>query len=263
MKSIGSAVRYEFTKLFSRRVWWIVVWLVLIIQPVLALVSIGEVLQYGLDATPEQYPELASAFPSVEYLGIDIMGFGQFAIIILGAILGASEYRDHELRTTQLCINKRSVVFSAKLLTVITSSFFLSFVAAYLTVAISHIGLGDLGLNPITLSAITWQYIGYAILNWVLLTVLSFGFGMLCRNAIIPLIFFIPQLYGLGIILATKWKWGEYLPVAAGNQLIAIPPTNIITHDPLKGGLTLAFWASAVLLITYCLFVRSDVGGTY
>ncbi|MGL6199530.1 MAG: ABC transporter permease [Lachnospiraceae bacterium] len=262
MKNIGIAARYEFSKMLSRRAWWIVVLLVLIIQPVLALVNIGEILHYGLDATPEQYPELATAIPSVEYLGIDMMGFGQFAIIILGAILGASEYRDHELRTTQLCISKRSVVFFAKLLTVMASSFFLSLAAAYLTVAITHIGLGSLGLNPITLSVITWQYIGYATINWVLLIVLSFGFGMLCRNAIIPLIFFLPQLYGLGIILATKWEWGKYLPVAASNLLIATP-NDIFTHDPLRGSLALVLWTFAVLLIAYCLFIRSDVGGTY
>lgn len=262
MKSFGRAIRYEFSKLFSRRVWWIVVGLVLIIQPLLALIDIGTVVQYGLDATPEQYPELALAFPPLQYLGIDMMLFGQMAVVVLGAILGASEYRNHELRTTSLCVNKRSIAFSAKLFTVITSSLVLSFVAAYLTVAITHVGLGDLGLNPITLSTITWQYIGYATLNWVLLTVLSFGLGMLCRNAIIPLIFLIPQVYNLGNFLAVKWEWGKYLPVAAGNLLIATP-TDTLTHDPLRGGLTLTLWAAAALFIACYFFVRSDVGGTY
>ena len=262
MKSFGRAVRYEFFKLFSRRVWWIITGLVLIIQPLLALIDIGTVVQYGLDATPEQYPELALAFPPVEYLGIDMMLFGQMAVVVLGAILGASEYKNHELRTTQLCISKRSVIFSAKLFTIIASSFVLSFVAAYLTIVITHVGLGDLGLNPITLSTITWQYIGYATLNWVLLTVLSFGLGMLCRNAIIPLIFLIPQVYNLGNSLAVKWEWGKYLPVAASNLLIATP-TDTLAHDPLRGGLTLALWVVVALLIAYYLFVRSDVGGTY
>lgn len=262
MKSFYSAVRYEFSKLFSRHVWWIVAGLVLIIQPLLALIDIGTVVQYGLDATPEQYPDLALAFPPVEYLGIDMMLFGQMAVVVLGAILGASEYKNHELRTTWLCISKRSVIFSAKLFTVIAGSFVLSFVAAYLTIVITHVGLGDLGLNPITLSAVTWQYIGYATLTWVLLTVLSFGLGMLCRNAILPLIFLIPQVYNLGNFLAVKWEWGKYLPVAASNLLIATP-TDILTHDPLRGGLTLALWAVATLLLAFYFFVRSDVGGTY
>lgn len=262
MKSFCRAVRYEFFKLFSSRVWWIVAGLVLIIQPLLALIDISTVVQYGLDATPEQYPELALEFPPVEYMGIDIMLFGQMAVVILGAILGASEYKNHELRTTILCINKRSVIFSAKLFTVTASSFVLSFVAAYLTIAATHIGLGNLGLNPIILSTVTWQYIGYAVLNWVLLTVLSLGLGMLFRNAIIPLIFLIPQVYNLGNFLANKWEWGKYLPVAASNLLIAVPTDNF-AHNPLMGGVILSLWAAAVLLIAYCRFARSDLGGTY
>lgn len=262
MKGFCSALSYEFSKLFSMRVWWIVAGLVLIIQPLLALIDVSNVVQYGLDATPEQYPELALKFPPVEYLGIDIMLFGQMAVVILGAILGASEYKNHELRTTMLCINKRSVIFSAKLFTVMASSFVLSFVAAYLTIAITHIGLGNLGLNPIILSKVTWKYIGYATLNWGLLTVLSFGLGMLCRNAIIPLIFLIPQVYNLGNFLANKWEWGKYLPVAASNLLIATP-TDTFAHNPLRGGLILSLWAAAALLIAYCFFVRSDLGRNY
>lgn len=86
MKSFCRAVRYEFSKLFSSRVWWIVAVLVLIIQPLLALIDIGTVVKYGLDATPEQFPELALAFPPVEYLGIDMMLLGQMAVVVLGAI---------------------------------------------------------------------------------------------------------------------------------------------------------------------------------
>jgi len=86
MNSFCRAVRYEFSKLFSRRVWWIITGLVLIIQSLLALIDIGTVVQYGLDATPQQYPELALAFPPVEYLGIDMMLFGQMAVVVMGAI---------------------------------------------------------------------------------------------------------------------------------------------------------------------------------
>jgi hypothetical protein len=99
-------------------------------------------------------------------------------------------------------------------------------------------------------------------LDWVLLTALSFGIGMLCRNAIVPLLFMVPQVVGLGGVLAQKWEWGVYLPAPAGNLLFAIP-TDELTHDPVKGGLILSIWTVVLLLLAAYFFVRRDVGGRY
>jgi hypothetical protein len=145
---------------------------------------------------------------------------------------------------------------------VLLGSFVVSFVSIYITIALTHIGLGSQGLHPLILSPIAWDFIAYGTLNWVLLSVLSFGLGILNRNATAPLLLMVLQVVGFGSFFAQKWKWAGYLPVAADSLLLA-SLTEPVPHDPIKGGLILAAWASATRLIAAYLFVRRDVGGSH
>ena len=256
------AIRFEFAKIFSSREWWIIFGIVAVIQPLLALVEAMSLAQIGIHATPETYPGLAQALPPLDYFGFDVTPLGQAAIVVLGGIAGSSIFRSHELRNNLLCLNKRTTTFFVKLLTVLMGSIVVSFISIFITIAVTHIGLGNQGLNPLTLSPIAWQFIGYVASDWVLLSLLSFGLGMLSRNAIVPLLLMVPQVVGLGGFLAQKWQWSVYLPVAAGNLLFATP-TDELTHDPVKGGLILAIWTVAMLLVSAYFFVRRDVGGRY
>jgi ABC-type transport system involved in multi-copper enzyme maturation permease subunit len=256
------AVRFEFAKIMTSRTWWIVFGIVAVIQPLLALVEAISLAQSGIHATPETHPMLAEALPPLDYFGFDVIPLGQAAVVVLGGIAGASVFRSHELRTNLLCLNRRRKTFLAKLLAVFAGSTVVSFISVFATIAITHLGLGSQGLHFLVLSPVTWQFIGYATLDWVLLTILSFGFGMISRNAIVPLLVMVPQVVGLGGLLAQKWEWSSCLPVAAGNLLFATP-TNAIAHDPVKGGLILAAWTAVVLLVAAFLFVRRDVGGSH
>ncbi|MNT10584.1 ABC-2 family transporter protein [compost metagenome] len=228
----------------------------------MALLAAKSYLEIGLDATPETHPELAQALPPLDYFGFEIVPFGLYTAVVFGGIIGASEYKHHQLRTTLLCKSSRIKVFSAKVFALFICSAFLSFLAIYATVSIEHFGFGELGLHPFYLSTIAWQFIGYSVLDWTLLTILSFGIGMLFKNAIVPLVLLITQIHSLGNYLAQRWEWGEYLPVAAGNLLIA-RPTDSIEHDPLKGGIVLLIWVILALIISCYAYIRSDVGGKY
>lgn len=262
MKNFSRAIRFELIKICSSRVWWIICALVVVIQPLLSLIVAKSYLQIGLDATPETHPELAQALPPLDYFGFDMVTFGLLAMVVFGGIIGASEYKHHQLRTTLLCQSNRIKVFCAKVLALFICSASISFLSIYATISITHFGFGELGLHPFYLSTIAWQFIGFSMLDWILLTLLSFGIGMLFRNTIVPLVFLIPQIYNLGSYLAQRWEWGEYLPVAAGNLLFATP-TDPIEHDPLKGGIVLLIWMMLILITSYYAFIRSDVGGKY
>ena len=253
---------YEFSKLINSRGWWIVFGLVIVLQPLLGLLEADQLLSIGLDATPATHPDLLEAMPPLDYFGFDAALFGVLPIVIWGGISGANEYKNHNLRTTMLYSNKRKELFNAKLLTILISTISISFISICITVAITHVRLGSLGLNPFILSQTTWKFIGYTTLNWILLTVLSFLIGLLFRNMIVPLIFLVPQIYNLGSYLAEKWPWGEYLPVAAGNFIVATPVKSY-PHDPAKGTLILLLWIFFSMLIAFYSFTRSDVGGKY
>lgn len=262
MKTFSRTIRFELIKICSSRVWWVICALVVVIQPLLALITAKSFALMGLDATPETHPELAEALPPLDYFGFDVVLFGLLPMVVFGGIIGASEYKHHVLRTTLLCQSSRIQVFCAKVLALLICSTVISSLTIFATISITHFGLGELGLHPFYLSTIAWRFIGLSVLDWILLTMLSFGIGMLFRNAIVPLVFLVPQVYNLGNYLAQKWEWGEYLPVAAGNLLIAIP-TAPFEHDPLKGGSILLIWVILTLIISYYAFIRNDVGGEY
>lgn len=262
MKTFSRTIRFELIKICSSRVWWVICALVVVIQPVLALISAKSFAEMGLDATPETHPKLAEALPPLDYLGFDAVLFGLLPMVVFGGILGASEYKHHILRTTLLCQSSRIKVFCAKVLALLISSTFISTFTIFFTISITHFGLGKLGLHPFYLSTIAWRFIGFSVLYWILLTILSFGIGMLFRNAIVPLVFLVPQVYNLGNYLAQKWEWGGYLPVAVGNLLVAIP-TDPFEHNPLKGGIVLLIWVILTLITSYYTFIRNDVGGKY
>lgn len=262
MNYFVKAIRFESTKAFSCRALWIVFGIVIAIQPFLAFVSAMQLSAIGITATPETHPQLAVALPPVDYFGFDLIPLGQVAIVVLGCMMGASEFRNRELRTTLICLNKRANTFVAKLTVMLIYSSIVSMLSIFTTIAVTHIGLGNQGLHPIILSPTAWLFIAYSVLDWVLLILLSFGIGVISRNAIIPIVLIIPQCVGLGGLLAEKWSWGSYLPVAAGNLLFA-SPTDIIIHDPIKGGIVLFVWTAAVLSVATFLFVRRDVRGNH
>ncbi|USB31826.1 ABC transporter permease [Paenibacillus sp. YPG26] len=262
MGGFSRVIRFELKKIYSSNAWWIMCALVIVVQPLLALIAAKSYLQIGLDATPELHPNLEQALPPLDYFGFDMVAFGILPMVVFGGITGASEYKHHQLRTTLLCQSSRIKVLGAKIIAIIISTAVMSFLAIYASISITHLAFGELGLHPLYLSSIAWQFIGFSVLDWIVLTLLSCGIGILFRNAVIPLAFLVPQIYNLGNYLAQRWEWGEYLPVAAGNLLFA-SPTDAYEHDPIKGGTVLFIWLIIVFIACYYTFTRRDVGGRY
>lgn len=257
-----SMIKFELKKIYLSKSWRVLCSLVLLFQPLLALMSAQQIANLGLTATPETHPELIQAIPPVDYLGFDAVLFGLLPMIVFGGIYGASEFSHHQLRTTLLCQNNREKVFFSKLLALLIATLWLGALAIYGTIEITHLGLQEQGLNVLTLSSIAWKFIGYALIQWLFLTTLSFLIGHLFKNAIVPLAFLIPQVYNLGNYLAEKWPWGKYLPVAASNQLVATP-TDSFSHQPIEGLVVLSLWVIVTVVLASYVFSKSDLGGSY
>lgn len=262
MNDLMSAIRFNSAKLFSSRAWWIVFGIVVLIQPFLGWLQATQIAVTGLHATPATHPELAVAIPPLEYIGFGLAPFGQIIIVVLGALMGASEYQDHEMRTTFLCLNHRSTVLLGKLLSFLAGGMVLSVISMIATMALTHVGLGDQGLHPIILSAITWRFIGYTSISWVLLMLLSFAIGLLFRHALAPILLIMPQVLGFGDWLANNWEWGRLLPVAAGNSMF-VTPVETLPHTPFLGGMILLGWGLVFLGLGARRFTSNDVGGNH
>ena len=114
MKTFSRTVRFELIKITSSRVWWVVCALVVVVQPFLAYIVAKSYAQMGLDATPETHTGLAEALPPLDYIGLESVLFGLLPMIVFGGIIGASEFKHHELRTTLLSQSSRIQVIGAK-----------------------------------------------------------------------------------------------------------------------------------------------------
>ena len=251
----------ELLKITYSKLFKIVLLILFIVQPFFAYLGIKAVLEIGLQATPENTAILAEAIPPIEYLGFDTVMLGMMPMIILGAVYGGSEFKNHQLRTTLLANSNKKSLYFFKLMTLTLLSAILSFLSIIVTIEVAHFTLGNLGLG-VLLSFKVWYFILLATLAWVSLTILSYFIAFLFRTAIVPLLFLIPQVYNVGDFLSSHFECGKILPVAFGNHLIASSDTRFSTH-PFWTLSLLCIWVFIFGVIAYFQFEKTDVGGKY
>lgn len=258
MIAVAHASIFDARKILSNRIFWIVALVILISQPLFALIEANQIAGIGVTATPQTNPELIEPLPPVAFMGFDVTPFGEVVIIVLGALLGTTEYCDRELRTTFLAIGRRSLALIGKIVAMVGLMFLLSTVANYLTLAFTHVGLGTQGINPLILTIDTWSLLGRVVLIWIAFGLISWAIAVITKHWLVAMLLMIPQAVGLGDILASSWPPARYLPVPSGHCLTAVP-TGICTWQP--SALSVLTITTVVLLVVAGLvFIRRDVG---
>lgn len=255
-------IHSEILKLWYSKVTKIVLILVIVFQAFLTYAETKQILDVGLDATPETNAELIEPIPPIEYLGFDCIIFGMLPMVVLGACYGGKEYKKHEMRTTLLCHNNKKNVIVGKIFTIGIIAFIISFISIFTTITITHIILGNNGLPLIAFNALVWKFILLATVSISLITVLSFIIAFGTRSTIITLVFLIPQIYNIGNLFAEKFEIGKYLPIYLGNQLIATSE-QMLTQYPLRNIVLLFVWIICLGFISFFRFKKSDLGGKY
>lgn len=254
------ALKSEWLKLIYKRATHIILALILVFQTFLANIGASQILSVGLDATPETTPDLLEAIPPIEFLGFDVTLFGVFVMIILGAIVGAQEYRRSALRTSLLAVSDRKIFLLSKLLTWLGLCLMFSFLSIFLTINMTHSVLGNQGLPLFVLNSRVWLYMVYASLAWTLLGLLAYLMALSCKTAVAPLLFLLPQVYNLGAFLATHFSWAHFLPVSLGQGLIATSPDALTDHVG-RDLVVLLLWNALFLILAVWHLMSSDVGG--
>lgn len=255
-------LRSELIKIQCMKVWTVVLILVTVIQGLLAFISANQNLAVGLDATPKTCSSLLEAMPPLAFMGFDVILFGTIPLIVLGAVVGAAEYKRHCLRTTLLSHGKKAYVFFAKTAALSLYALMLSTVSVILTITVTHLTFGSEGLTPLLFTSEVWCYIGLSTIALTLLTILSYVMGFLCRSAVFPLLFLIIQAYNVGDLLAKKFAICRLLPVSLVNRLIA-NSQSMLTSSPAQNVLFLLLWVAVVGTAAYLLFQRCDLRGAY
>ena len=262
MKNFKDNLNSELIKICCTKVCRIVIILVTAVQSLLSYISAKQILSVGLDAVPTESNGLIEAMPPIEYMGFDVIMFATIPMIVLGAILGASEFKNHSLRTTLLCFGRKNNLFASKTLAVALVSFAISLISAILTITVTHATLCAGGIKPIIFNNIVWKYIFMSATSLTLITVFSYAIGFLCRTAVVPLLFMIIQAYNVGNLLAEKIPICRYLPVSLSNGLIA-SSESMLSGAPLKNAVYLLLWIFLFLAAGYMVFTKTDMQGEY
>lgn len=258
----GQKLHSELLKIRCTTVWMVVAILVTAAQGFLAFVSAKQNLAVGLTATPETCPDLLEAMPPLAFMGFDVILFSTIPLIVLGAVIGAAEYKQHCLRTTLLSLGKKSDVFFAKTLALTMHALILAAVSVILTITVTHLTFGAEGLQPLVFTPEVWRYIALSITALTLLTILAYIMGFLCRSAVFPLLFLIIQAYNVGDLLAERFAVCRLLPVSLVNRLIA-SSESMLTNNPAQNILILLLWVAVTGIAAYLLFRKRDLRGEY
>ncbi|MET4060466.1 ABC-2 type transport system permease protein [Arthrobacter sp. UYP6] len=192
--------------------------------------------------------------------------FGQLLIASLAVVLIASEWGTGMIRSTFSAVPKRIPALLAKALILAVISFVIGAGAAFISFFVAQpiLSSGDLNL------AMGDEGVLASILNTgtclALIAVFSMAIGTLLRNTAggvvtaIGIIFVLPLVVQLvGGIADWIPDAARFLPSNAGTQLVMANATAEGDLTQLQGGLVLAAWAAALLIISLIVTKRRDV----
>ncbi|MBX3195288.1 MAG: ABC transporter permease [Microbacteriaceae bacterium] len=266
MTGFGRAVASEFVKLFSTRMWWL---LLLILVGYVGLAAAGIAL--ALTLAPEQSGMTIppGALAAVVYSVATASGF--VFPVILGAMSVTGEVRHRTLSTTFLATPHRAPVLAAKVVVAAVAGAGYGVAASLATVGLGALVLGSSGEPTALDESDTWAMIARMVLAMAIWAMLGVGLGVLVPSQVGSIVAILAFTQFVEPIVRTAAAFVEplggvakFLPGAAGDALVgasfytALGP-SAQTLEWWQGGLVLAGYAVAFLVAGAATFWRRDV----
>jgi ABC-2 type transport system permease protein len=274
--SFINALKAEFAKLLSTRLWWVLmIILVVYVTSMAAMLAaifggLPELAEAG--GMPPLPPEVVS--PLVYSTASSI---GYVFPILLGALATTAEFRHQTLTPTFLVTPRRSTVLVAKLIA-------LSVFGALYGVAslIGSVGAGAgilaaFGVETGLDSSDMWAMFGRIVLSMVLWAAVGVALGVLVRSQVAAIVIllaftqFVEPILRLG---ASAFEWtahiGKFLPGAASDALVGASVYSMmgtsmgsdvapVALEWWQGGLVLLALAVAFSIAGHIVTWRKDV----
>ncbi|MDR1635422.1 MAG: ABC transporter permease [Bifidobacteriaceae bacterium] len=271
-----AALKSEFRKLFSTRMWWI-----LMICAAAYLAFMGLLMafsfQFGTQELSDLPPEAqeATGLPRGAAMARMIYSMaGSFAYIfplLIGALSITQEYRHKTITPTFLAEPRRYVVLGAKLVASLPMGFVYGLVCVAATALPAALVLeimgGDAGLGQTE----TWAFFGRALLDFTVWASVGVGLGSLITNQVALIVVVLaetqavePILRMLPPMIGQDWTWTDYLPGAVGDAIQGASLYSLMGMDTgaMPWGwalLILLGWAVALAGLGYAFQFRRDV----
>jgi ABC-2 type transport system permease protein len=270
------ALRSEYTKITSTRMWWVLA-LVLFLYVGVSTAGISLVFGFQLgDQDPEAInptqplpPE--GMLPPLVYSFASSIGY-VFPLLI-GALAVTNEFRHQTLTPTFLALPRRGGVLTAKLVTSVLFGALFGLVALLASVGIGALILNLLDIDPLLGESDTWALIGRVLIAMALWGAIGVGVGTLIPSQVGSIVVILGFTQFLEPILRLAAGFvdvlgdiAQYLPGAASDALvgasffsIAGGPGSAPMLEWWQGGLVLAGYAVLFAAIGYATAWRRDV----
>jgi hypothetical protein len=251
-----NAIRAEFVKLLTTKMWWILA-IVLFAYVAFTATILAFAFSTGLSSADPAAPQIpADALPPIVYSIAHSIGY--VFPLLLGTLAVTGEFRHQTLTPTFLATPRRGRVLAAKLVVMAV------FGALYGVVAvIAAVGPGSAILSIEGVTALddgdTWLMFARVVLAMALWAIIGVGVGTLIPNQVAAIVvvlaftqFVEPILRTVAAFIDWAAEVGNYLPGAAGDTLVGasiFTALGMATGD----GSMLEWWHGGLLLLAYAL----------
>lgn len=270
MNDFMAALRAEFTKVLTTRMWWI---LALVMFGYIGLLAGGLGALFGgltTGAIPSsgRTPHFGTLAPLIYSFATSV---GYVFPVLFGALATTGEFRHQTLTPTFLASPRRVQVLSAKGTGFLLVGAVYGVVALIASVGIGAIALSAFGIDTTLGESTTWALAGRAILAMALWAIVGVGLGALVRSqvaAIVIVLAFTQFVEPLLRLVASFADWtaqiGKFLPGAASDSLVGssfftISSPSTESLDWWQGGIVLLAYAVLFTVAGYFTTWRKDV----
>jgi hypothetical protein len=265
-----NAIKAEFRKFFTTRLWWGMAIAIFVAGAGLA-VLFGFLLTQPPSATdsangvPTGTPEQIAN--SVYTSGLQV---GYLLLLVIGVMQIGSEYRHKTITSTFLGVPKRVRVMSAKVIALLGIGAIYGLISLVASVVAGAIVLSARGFEAFPTGGV-FRTLALSLLVLGLWALIGLGAGILIPNQVAALLISVGVAWivePIAGVLLGLWTWGrehivEYLPTAASQAIV-----NGVTQSGPDAAPRLEWWAGALVLAAYAAVlagfgswrtVRSDI----
>ncbi|MEV6281879.1 hypothetical protein [Kribbella sp. NPDC051770] len=206
-------------------------------------------------------------FTSAAEAALSAVPLGTAGAMVLGIVAISSEYTANstdagggrQISTTFLAAPRRWTVLAAKAVVVAALVVLAALVSLSISLAAAATIIGDAA--PAGAGPPIGRFFG-AGLYWVLAALMALAITVLARSGIVPLIVLITNgtVVSVSFLLWKVTPLARYLPDLAGTRLFAGETFTAVDDalPPITGGLVMAAWAAALLLVAGVVLNRRD-----
>ena len=264
MSTLTRGVAAEFTKIFSTRMWWILLavlvgYVALLAGGLSALfggISTGAIPASMANTGGSGLPDLAALPPLIYSFGATI---GYVFPVLIGALATTGEVRHQTLTPTFLANPRRGSVLGAKSLALFIVGAGFGVAAVLASVGTGALTLSFFGIDPLLGETDTWTLIGRMVLAMALWAIVGVGLGVLVPSQVAAIVivlaftqFVEPLLRLAAMFLDATAVIGRYLPGAASDALVGTSFYSLMGQVN-AGADMLPWWQGGLVLLGYAV----------